>query len=131
ALAEALRDRGADVILVHGHISVSVPEGIQAISALCNEDMNREIQRFYGESDMVVMAAAVSDFKVREIGEDKIKKDGDTLILELVKDKDILEELGEKKKNQILIGFAAESRDLEANAREKLERKNLDYIAAN
>jgi phosphopantothenoylcysteine decarboxylase/phosphopantothenate--cysteine ligase len=131
AIAAALRDRGAEVKLIHGHITERVPEGVEAISALTNEDMDREIHRFYEETDMVFMAAAISDFRVKEIAPDKIKKDGDTLILELVKDKDILKDLGEKKKSQMLIGFAAESRDLEAHAKEKLERKNLDFIAAN
>ncbi|WP_312649961.1 bifunctional phosphopantothenoylcysteine decarboxylase/phosphopantothenate--cysteine ligase CoaBC [Proteiniclasticum sp.] len=131
ALAKALKDRGADVTLIHGHLTASVPDGIKTVSALTNEQMDHEILKCYDDTDMVIMAAAVSDFKVREISKHKIKKSEDSFTLELVKDKDILKGLGEKKKNQILIGFAAESQDLEAHAREKLERKNLDFIAAN
>lgn len=131
ALAEALRDRGADVLLIHGHITAGIPDGIRKVSALRNEDMDREILKVYDDADMVFMAAAVSDFKVREIAEHKIKKNEDSFTLELVKDKDILKGLGEKKKQQILVGFAAESRDIEHNAVEKLKKKNLDFIAAN
>lgn len=131
ALAEALRDRGADVILIHGHVTACIPDGIKVISALRNEDMDREILKYYHDVDMVVMAAAVSDFKVKEIAEHKIKKNEDGFTLELVKDKDILKGLGENKKHQILVGFAAESKDLEHYAMEKLEKKNLDFIAAN
>ena len=131
ALAEALRDRGAEVILVHGHVTACIPDGVKAVSALRNEDMDREILKAYDDADMVIMAAAVSDFKVREIAEHKIKKNEDSFTLELVKDKDILKGLGEKKKHQILVGLAAESRDIEHNAVEKLEKKNLDIIAAN
>lgn len=131
ALAEALRDRGAEVTLVHGHITAAVPIGIKAVTALRNEDMDREILKYYDDTDMVIMAAAVSDFKVREIAEHKIKKNEDSFTLELIKDKDILKGLGEKKKQQILVGFAAESRDIGHHALEKLKRKNLDFIAAN
>ncbi len=131
ALAEALRDRGAEVTLIHGHITAAVPEGIKAVTALRNEDMDREILKYYDDTDMVIMAAAVSDFKVREIAEHKIKKNEDSFTLELIKDKDILKGLGEKKKQQILVGFAAESRDIGHHALEKLKRKNLDFIAAN
>ncbi len=122
ALAEALRDRGAEVTLIHGHITAAVPEGIKAVTALRNEDMDSEILKYYDDTDMVIMAAAVSDFKVREIAEHKIKKNEDSFTLELI---------GEKKKQQILVGFAAESRDIGHHALEKLKRKNLDFIAAN
>lgn len=131
ALAKALRDRGAEVILITGNITCSSPDGMKNIKALTNEAMDSELNHYYDEADMVFMAAAVSDFKVKEVAKDKIKKQDDTLTLELIKDKDILKGLGEKKKNQTLIGFAAESRDLEQYAKEKLMGKNLDFIAAN
>ncbi|HSR04985.1 MAG TPA: bifunctional phosphopantothenoylcysteine decarboxylase/phosphopantothenate--cysteine ligase CoaBC [Proteiniclasticum sp.] len=131
ALANALRDRGADVVLISGNVSCSLPEGVKNIKALTNEAMDREVNHYYDDADMIFMAAAVSDFKVKEVAKDKIKKQSDTLILELIKDKDILKGLGEKKKNQVLVGFAAESQDMEQFAKEKLIGKNLDFIAAN
>lgn len=131
SLAEALRDRGADVTLIYGDIKTNLPEGITLIEARTNAKMDEEIGKVYDNMDMVFMAAAVSDFKVKEYAKEKIKKDEETFILELVKDKDILKGLGEKKKNQILIGFAAESNDVEHYAKLKLEKKNLDFIAAN
>lgn len=131
SIAEALRDRGADVTLIYGDIKTNLPEGMTMIEARTNAKMDEEISKIYDQVDMVFMAAAVSDFKVKEYAKEKIKKDEDTLILELVKDKDILKGLGEKKKHQILIGFAAESSDVEHYAKQKLEKKNLDFIAAN
>jgi len=131
ALAKALRDRGAEVILITGNITCSAPQGVKQIQALTNEAMDRAVNEHFDSADLVFMAAAVSDFKVKEVAKDKIKKEESSLTLELVKDKDILKGLGEKKKNQILIGFAAESQNLEEYAADKLTRKNLDFIAAN
>ena len=131
SIAEALRDRGAEVTLIYGDIKTNLPEGMTLIEARTNARMDEEITKVYDNMDMVFMAAAVSDFKVKAYAKEKIKKDEDTFILELVKDKDILKGLGEKKKNQVLIGFAAESNDVEHYAKQKLERKNLDFIAAN
>lgn len=131
SIAEALRDRGADVTLIYGDVKTNLPEGITLIEARTNARMDEEIGKVYDNMDMVFMAAAVSDFKVKEYAKEKIKKDEETFILELIKDKDILKGLGEKKKNQILIGFAAESTDVEHYAKQKLEKKNLDFIAAN
>lgn len=131
ALAKALRDRGAEVILITGNITCSAPQGVKQIQALTNEAMDRAVNEHFDSADLVFMAAAVSDFKVKEVAKDKIKKEESSLMLELVKDKDILKGLGEKKKNQILIGFAAESQNLEEYAADKLTRKNLDFIAAN
>ena len=87
--------------------------------------------RSYEDSDIVIKAAAVSDYKPKLYSNFKIKKSEDTLDLEFVRDNDILKELGLHKKKQILVGFAAESNDLLENAKEKLLKKNLDYIIAN
>jgi len=81
--------------------------------------------------DYVIKAAAVSDFKVRNYSETKIKKKDGPLVIELEKDNDILHEMGMRKRSQVLVGFAAESHDIEKYATDKLERKNLDFIAAN
>ena len=83
------------------------------------------------QNDVVIKSAAVADYKPKSYSEKKIKKNTDALTLEFEKDTDILKKLGSMKKNQILVGFAAESNDLIENAQGKLERKNLDYIVAN
>lgn len=131
ALAEALFERGAEVTLIHGHVTEDLPKGVQAVKALTNEAMAKALQERFSEADAVIMAAAVSDYKVKEYAAEKIKKSGETLHLELVKDLDILKSLGEEKDQQILVGFAAESEDIEKNALEKLKKKNLDLICAN
>jgi len=132
-IAEALRDRGAEVTLIYGDIRTDLPDGMTLIEARTNGKMDLEISKVYDSMDMVFMAAAVSDFMVKSYSKEKIKKSEGALVLELIKDKDILKGLGEKKKkkNQVLIGFAAESENLETNAKLKLEKKNLDFIAAN
>lgn len=131
-IAEALRDRGAEVTLIYGDIRTDLPDGMTLIEARTNGKMDLEISKVYDSMDMVFMAAAVSDFIVKSYSKEKIKKSEGALVLELIKDKDILKGLGEKKKkNQVLIGFAAESENLETNAKLKLEKKNLDFIAAN
>jgi phosphopantothenoylcysteine decarboxylase/phosphopantothenate--cysteine ligase len=85
----------------------------------------------YEDSDIVIKSAAVADYKPKSYSSSKIKKSENTLNLEFVRDNDILKELGLHKKNQILVGFAAESNDLLQNAKAKLQKKNLDYIVAN
>lgn len=131
ALAERLLERGAKVTLIHGHVTEELPKGVQAVKALTNEAMAKALHERFSEADAVIMAAAVSDYKVKEYAAEKIKKTGETLHLELVKDLDILKSLGDKKDQQVLVGFAAESQDIEKNALEKLKKKNLDLICAN
>ncbi|SFN37289.1 bifunctional phosphopantothenoylcysteine decarboxylase/phosphopantothenate--cysteine ligase CoaBC [Proteiniclasticum ruminis] len=131
ALAEALLERGAEVTLIHGHVTEDLPKGAQAVKALTNEAMAKALQERFSEADAVIMAAAVSDYKVKEYATEKIKKTGETLHLELIKDLDILKSLGDQKDQQVLVGFAAESEDIEKNALEKLKKKNLDLICAN
>lgn len=131
ALAEKLLERGAEVTLIHGHVTEELPKGVQAVKALTNEAMAKALHERFSEADSVIMAAAVSDYKVKEYAAEKIKKTGETLHLELVKDLDILKSLGDKKDQQVLVGFAAESQDIEKNALEKLKKKNLDLICAN
>lgn len=131
AIAEALLERGAEVTLIHGHVAEELPRGVQSIKALTNEAMAKALQERFSGADAVIMAAAVSDYKVKQYATEKIKKSGETLHLELIKDLDILKSLGEQKAQQILVGFAAESEDIEKNALEKLKKKNLDLICAN
>lgn len=131
ALAEVLRDRGAQVTLIHARVTAPLPQGVELVEARTVEAMDAVVQGRFAQADAVFMAAAVSDYQMKEVSPEKIKKSGDTLTLELVKAKDILKSLGEEKTHQILVGFAAESQELEKNAQEKLVRKNLDFIAAN
>lgn len=131
AIAEEARDRGADVTLISGPTELKKPIDIENISVETNEEMyNAVLSRFY-EADIIIKAAAVADYKPKKYSHEKIKKTDDNLNIEFIKDKDILKELGEIKEKQILVGFAAESNELLLNAKEKLKRKNLDYIVAN
>ncbi|MBU3180418.1 bifunctional phosphopantothenoylcysteine decarboxylase/phosphopantothenate--cysteine ligase CoaBC [Clostridium psychrophilum] len=131
AIAKEARDRGAVVTLISGPCNEKIPFGVTVIKINTNEEMRSEVLNNYEESNIVIKAAAVSDYKPKEYSKNKIKKSEDSLNVEFVKDNDILKELGLHKKNQILVGFAAESNDLLQNAKGKLIKKNLDYIVAN
>lgn len=131
AIARAARKRGARVILISGPLHPEPPPGVQLIEVDSARDMYREVLKHYPYVDVVIKAAAVADYAPKNVAEQKIKKDGDTLILELERNPDILLELGRNKKNQFLVGFAAETEDLEKNATHKMRKKNLDLIVAN
>jgi phosphopantothenoylcysteine decarboxylase / phosphopantothenate---cysteine ligase len=131
AIAEEARDRGAEVTLVSGPCSIDKPSGVKFISINTNEEMLEAVKGDFKEADIVIKCAAVADYKPSEYSEKKIKKSDKEMVLPLIKDTDILKELGRIKTKQILVGFAAESNDLLQNAREKLASKNLDFIVAN
>ncbi|PQP80397.1 bifunctional phosphopantothenoylcysteine decarboxylase/phosphopantothenate--cysteine ligase CoaBC [Paenibacillus sp. PCH8] len=131
AIAAAARDLGADVKLVMGNTQAQPPGNVEIIPVLSAQDMYEAVSREWDDADIVIKAAAVADYRPKEVYTEKIKKKGDTLSLELVKNIDILETLGKRKTHQFLIGFAAETQSLERYAREKLERKNCDLIVAN
>lgn len=131
AIAEAARDLGAKVTLIAGPTSLETPYGVERIDVVSAQDMYEAVIAHFDEADIVVKAAAVADYRPKEVFDDKVKKcDGDlTIVME--RTKDILAELGKRKKHQLLIGFAAESTNVEQFALEKLEKKNLDLIVAN
>lgn len=129
AIAEAAVLRGAKVILISGPVNLDAPFGVNFVSVKTAEDMRKAVLKYYGKTNAVIMAAAVSDFKVKR-SKEKIKKK-DSLVLKLIKNIDILKELGKKKRKQKLIGFALETKDLVKNALKKLKEKNLDVIVAN
>ena len=131
SIAEEARDRGAEVVLISGLTSLRKPNGIKVIDIKTNEDMFNAIKNEFEDADIVIKSAAVADYKAKNYSNEKIKKTGDDLNLIFERDRDILKTLGDMKKNQILVGFAAESSNLKENAKGKLERKNLDYIVAN
>ncbi|MCM3133675.1 bifunctional phosphopantothenoylcysteine decarboxylase/phosphopantothenate--cysteine ligase CoaBC [Paenibacillus polysaccharolyticus] len=131
AIAAAARDLGAEVKLVMGNTQAQPPGNIEIIPVQSAQDMYEAVSREWDGADIVIKAAAVADYRPKEVYMEKIKKKGDTLSLELVKNIDILETLGKRKTHQYLIGFAAETQSIEMYAREKLERKNCDLIVAN
>ncbi len=130
ALAEEAMRMGADVTLVTAPTKLPLPSGVRVIAVDSAESMKEAVEKEYDAVDAVIMAAAVSDFRVANRCDQKIKKK-DQITLELVKNPDILKGLGEKKQHQKLVGFAAETQDVVAYAKEKLEKKNLDLIVAN
>jgi phosphopantothenoylcysteine decarboxylase/phosphopantothenate--cysteine ligase len=132
ALAKMARRRGANVILVSGPASLSLPRrDIRGVPVRTAEEMRKAVFANLEGSSVVIKAAAVSDFRPKVISQKKIKKGNTDTTLALERTKDILEELGRKKGNRILVGFAAETENLMANAKKKLQEKNLDLIVVN
>lgn len=131
AIAEEARDRGAEVTLISGATSLKAPFGVKLINVKTNAEMLDNVLENFNDQDIIIKAAAVADYKPKQYSEKKIKKAADEFELTLTKDSDILKKLGELKKHQVLVGFAAESNDLLQNAEKKLKNKNLDYIVAN
>ena len=131
ALAEAARLRGASVSLVSGPVSLSPPAGIRLFEVRTAEEMAQKVFELYDECDIVLMAAAVVDFRPKLYSPEKIKKNDAGLMLEMERTVDILADLGRRKKDKILIGFALETDDEIARATEKMVSKNLDLIILN
>lgn len=131
AVARAAEYRGAEVVLVTGPTALDLPLNVQAVQIQTAEEMARAVFEHMDTADVIIKTAAVGDYRARHTAEHKIKKTRDELTLTLVKNPDILKSVGERKTRQILVGFAAETRDLRENAREKLEKKNLDIIVGN
>jgi len=128
--AEACK-RGAHVILISGPSSLYPPAEAESIRVETAKDMEKAVLESFAKADIIIMAAAVSDFSFSEKAAAKIKKDQDVNTLRLVKTPDILERIGKKKGKKILVGFSAETNNLKQNARMKLKKKNLDFIVAN
>lgn len=130
AVAQAAVEQGADVTLVSGPVTLPAPAGVRMVRVTTAQEMYAAVLSLYSEIDVVVKAAAVADYRPATVQEAKIKKDGD-MALSLVRTPDILAELGKRKQNQVLVGFAAETDNLRENALVKLARKNLELIVAN
>ena len=128
AIAEAARDRGAEVTAVFGSVSAPVPEGIRTIQIESARELYDVMLRETPGQDIVIQAAAVCDYRVEQQQNSKIKKaDGEPLVLKMTENPDIARAVGElKKKNQTLVGFAAETDHVEKNAVSKLKKKNLE-----
>ncbi len=128
ALARAARRHG-NVTLVSGPVALKPPSGVTFVPVRTAQEMAEAVLAC--EADIVIMTAAVCDFRPRQTAAHKIKKAGFSGTLELMPTVDILAALGKRKRHQVLVGFAAETDALEANAMDKLRRKNLDLIVAN
>lgn len=131
ALARALSERGAAVTLVSGPTTLNAPAGVKLISVTTADEMHKSVADLYPETDLVVKTAAVSDFRPLKSSAEKIKKNEAALTLELTPNPDILLELGQNKKNQVLVGFAAETGNAVEKALKKMSDKNLDFIIVN
>ena len=131
ALAEAAIARGAQVTLVSGPVSLAPPAGAQMIRVQSAAEMYRAVMENLESSSIVIMAAAVADYRPAKAADQKIKKNGDKMLLELEQTEDILAGVGRAKSTQIIIGFAAETDNLMENARKKLLSKRADLIVAN
>jgi phosphopantothenoylcysteine decarboxylase/phosphopantothenate--cysteine ligase len=131
AVAAAAKLRGATVVLVSGPTSLAAPSGIEVVQVRSAGEMKEAVLRHYPSADIVVKAAAVSDYRPASPATRKIKRGAEAGTLSLVPNDDILALLGEQKKHQVLIGFAAETGSIDDNARQKLIRKHLDLIVAN
>lgn len=131
AMAEAASSLGAETILISGPVSLPVPYGVQRIMVESAEEMLQAALTYFHDADIVIKTAAVADYRPKAMQPNKMKKKADELTIELTKTTDILQTLGSIKDQQILIGFAAETNDVLTYAKDKLIRKNADYIIAN
>ena len=131
AIAEALAERGAEVVLVSGKTSLQTPQGVRRIDVLSAEDMYNAAVAEFEQADCAVMCAAVADYTPAEVATNKIKKSDAEFTLSLRKTKDIAFELGKVKGSRKIVGFALETDNEQSNAEEKLRKKNLDLIVLN
>ena len=131
ALAARAAQLGAEVILVSGPVALGDPAGVERVDVTDASSMAEAIYEAAAEADLVIMAAAVSDFRPAKRAPQKIKKNGDPPSIELVENPDILMGLAESAPGAVRVGFAAETHDLEQSARAKLQAKKVDYVVAN
>lgn len=132
SLAEAAAKNGAEVTLITGPVHLDTPLGnIQRIDVTTAEEMYQAVWQHYEKTDIVIKAAAVADYRPQTVHDNKIKKSTDDLFIEMERTRDILHSLGEAKKNQFLVGFAAETSDPISYGTKKLKEKNLDAIVIN
>ena len=131
AIAEELASRGAEVSLISGRTTLPAPKGVKRIDVLSAEDMYNAAVKEWENADGGVMCAAVADYTPVSVAERKLKKSDDDMRIELKRTKDIAKELGASKGNRVLVGFALETDNEEANAEGKLQRKNFDFVVLN
>ncbi len=131
-IAKALADKGAEVTLVSGPTHLSVQHSnINLVRVMSAHQMYEECYKVYKNTDIVVASAAVADYRPKHIADQKIKKTEDTFVIEMEKNKDILASLGKEKEHQFLVGFALETQNEIENAKQKIQKKNLNLIVLN
>jgi len=131
-LANAAANLGGEIVLVSGPSNLKAKNpSIEIVRVVSAQEMFNAVHRYYKECDIAICAAAVSDYRPSRVYEQKIKKESETLQIDFVKNKDILLSMGDKKKNQYLVGFALETENEVENAKKKLKKKNLDAIVLN
>ena len=132
SIAQAVADLGAEVTLISGPTDLKAPNGLKNfISVESALEMYEKVDEYFKDTDIFIACAAVADYRPKEYKKEKIKKSDSDLVMELVRNPDILLEMSRKKEKQLLVGFAAETNDIRENALKKLEKKNLDIIVAN
>lgn len=131
AIAAAARDRGATVVLVSGPTEIQPPRDVEFVPVHTAAEMQQAVLNRAGSCQVIIMAAAVSDFRPKNAAQRKIKKKDASLTIDLERTADILQGLGASKETKILVGFAAETDDVIGSAKDKMTRKNLDLIVAN
>ena len=132
AVAQMAAERGAEVLLVSGPSALAIPANVKAVKVETTNEMLEACLAAYDKMDIVIKAAAVADYRPRDVAEQKIKKKtDDALTVVMDKNPDILKTLGGKKTHQVLVGFAAETQNLLENARDKVVKKNFEIIVAN
>ena len=131
AIAEAALQDRHEVVLISGPVNLSPPRGARLISVTTSDEMFGAVHRHAPDCEILVMCAAVADYKPQNVSATKIKKRGASLSVELVPTRDILSSLQNKDRQFLVVGFAAETNDVEANARNKLQTKHCDIIVAN
>ena len=131
AVAEAARDAGADVVIVSGPVNLPTPHGVTRVNVETAEQMMNAVQQHLAGADIFIAAAAVSDYRAAQVAPEKIKKTSDSMVLALTRTPDILATVAAGSPRPFVVGFAAETQNVERNALAKLEGKKLDMIAAN
>lgn len=131
AIADAALEAGHEVTLISGPVTLEPPRRAQFVPVVTSDQMHDEVHRHARDCDVLVMCAAVSDYKPARVSAQKIKKSEQTLSLELIPTRDILASLSQPDRQCLLVGFAAETNDVDENARKKLRDKNCDIVVAN
>ncbi|EJD6375767.1 MULTISPECIES: bifunctional phosphopantothenoylcysteine decarboxylase/phosphopantothenate--cysteine ligase CoaBC [Providencia] len=132
AIAKAASQRGADVTLIAGPVNIKTPEGVNRIDVMSGLEMYEQVHQTIAEQNIFIGCAAVADYRAKNIAENKIKKQGDEVSITLIKNPDIVASVGNLKHNRpYVVGFAAETQNVEEYARQKRQQKQLDLICAN
>ena len=131
AIADAAIDAGHEVILISGPVNLDPPRGAELVSVSTSDEMFEAVHERLRDCDVLVMCAAVADYKPKHVSKSKIKKRDATLSLELIPTRDILASLPKQERHYVAVGFAAETENVEANARNKLQEKHCDIVVAN